>query len=75
MRELQGKCEAGAVRRADEGADDALKVDLHRALAEPIGQSARSLDDEPLVHGADAVAIEDGQAEAFGGAFRNFNSL
>ena len=50
---------ACAMRRADEGADDTLEMDLRRALAGAFSQNARRLGDEAFVRGADAVAIDD----------------
>jgi hypothetical protein len=61
---------AGAVRGADVGPDDALEVDLHRAVAEPVLEGVGGLDDEPLVQVANAVAVEDGEPEALGDAQR-----
>ena len=51
---------------ADIGADDALEMDLHRPFAESLGKACGGLDDQALVHVADAVAVENGGREAFG---------
>ena len=56
--------------RADIRADDTLQVDLHRTVAEPVLEGVGGLDDEPFVQVADAVAVEDRQAEALGDAER-----
>src|SRR5258708_18627522 len=56
--------------RADIRADDALQVDLHRTIAEPVLEGVGGLDDEPFVQVADAVAVEDCEAEALGNAER-----
>src|SRR5438128_2636255 len=53
-------------RRADIRADDALQMDFHCAVAEPVFEDGGGLDDEPFVQVANAVAVEDREAEALG---------
>jgi hypothetical protein len=48
---------AGAVRGADIGADNALEMDFHRAVAEAILEGFGGLDDESLVQVTNAVAV------------------
>ncbi len=61
---------ASAVGGADIGANDALQMDFHRAVAEPFLEGVGGLDDEPFVQVANAVAVEGREAEALGDAER-----
>jgi hypothetical protein len=57
---------AGAMSGTDIRSDDALQVDLHGAFAKSFVEGCGRVDDELLVQVADAVAVEDRQAEALG---------
>ncbi len=51
---------------ADEGADDALQVDLHGFVTKPVAERIGGLDDKAFVQVADAVAVDDRGAETLG---------
>ena len=58
------------MRRPDVCSDDPLKVDLHGAFTQAVLERVGGFDDEPLMQIADAVAVQDRKAEAFGDALR-----
>ena len=61
---------ASTVRGADVSADDPLKVNLHCAFTQAVPERVGGFDDEPLMQIADAVAVLDRKAEAFGDVLR-----
>ncbi|MNV81176.1 hypothetical protein D3C71_1748230 [compost metagenome] len=50
---------AGAMGRSDIGPDDALQMDLHGLLAQAFGEALGSVDDQPFMKAADAIAVDD----------------
>lgn len=55
---------ASTMGGSDIGTSDALEMDLHRKFSEAFSECIGGLDDQLLVEVADAVTIDDGQAEA-----------
>lgn len=47
------------MRRSDKGPDDALQMDLHGLLAQAFGEALGSVDDQPFMKAADAIAVDD----------------
>lgn len=50
---------SSAVRRSDKGPDDALQMDLDGLLAQAFGEALGSVDDQPFMKAADAIAVDD----------------